>query len=95
MVLSNRSVKIESSAVDCFRSIVARLPQRELDIRRRCASDAHFRSVCADYEEALMALRYWQKVVVEGDQKVAEYLNFLDELEAEILEQLDRPTVRS
>ena len=74
-----------------IRSIVARFPQRELDIRRRCARDARFRAICADYEEAAAALRYWQRVGKEGDRRVAEYANFLGELEAEILAQLDRP----
>lgn len=72
------------------RSIVARFPQRELDIRRCWARDAWFRSVCADYEEAAVALRHWQKVAGEGNRKAEEYANFLGELEAEILAQLDR-----
>jgi hypothetical protein len=73
-----------------IRSVVARFPQRELDIRRRCVRDAQFRSVCADYEEAATALRYWEKGATEGDRKVEEYKNFLGELEAEILAQLNR-----
>jgi hypothetical protein len=72
-------------------SIVARFPQRELDIRRRCSRDAHFRSVCVDYEEAAAALRHWQKVAKEGDRRVEEYRQFLGELEAEILAELGRP----
>jgi hypothetical protein len=73
-------------------SIVARLPLREFDIRRRCICDPGFRSICSDYEEAAVALRYWkQRSSKEGDQKVAEYTNFLGELEAEILAQLDQP----
>ena len=49
--------------MECVRSIVARFPQREFDIRRRCALDAQFKSVCADYEEAAAAFRYdWKKV---------------------------------
>jgi hypothetical protein len=76
--------------METIRSIVARFPQRELDIRRRCASDAHFRSICSDYEEAVAALRRWQKTGREGDAKVEEYASFLAELEAEILDQLER-----
>jgi hypothetical protein len=71
-------------------SIVARLPQRELDIRRRCLCDADFKSVCEDYEEAALALCHWQKVAKEGDPKIEEYTNFLGELEAEILTKLDK-----
>lgn len=72
------------------RSIVARFPQHELDIRRCCARDPSFRSICADYEEATAALRRWQKVGNGKDRRVAEYAAFVGELEAEILDQLDR-----
>jgi hypothetical protein len=84
--------KVRKSVVENIRSIIARFPERELDIRRRCARDARFRSVCTDYEEAAAALRYWKKATREGDRKDEEYSNFLEELEAEILAQLDHPT---
>jgi hypothetical protein len=82
--------------MDDFRSIVACFPQREFDIRRRCARDPRFKSICADYEEAARALGYWQKIAQAGngqneaDRKVEEYTSFLGELEAEILAHLDR-----
>ena len=76
-----------------IRSIVTRFPERELDIRRRCARDAHFRFICTDYEEAATALRYWESVAKEGDRKVEEYANLLSELEVEILGQLDRRSI--
>jgi hypothetical protein len=78
-----------------IRSIVARFPRCELEIRRRCARDPHFRSICADHQEAASALRYWQKAAKEearkkeGDRKVDEYTQFLGELESEILAQLE------
>lgn len=84
-------------AMEDIRSIVTRLPEREFDIRRRCTCDPHFRSICADYEEAARALSYWQKVAQEGDPKkaadrnVEEYASFLGELEAEILAHLNEP----
>jgi hypothetical protein len=87
-------------AMEDIRSIVTRLPQRELDIRRRSACDADFRSICMDYEEAARALRYWREVAHAGDRKkeadrnVAEYESFLDELEAEILVHLSRSNAR-
>ena len=87
MVLSSP----EKGVVENISSIIARLPERELDIRRRCALDEQFRAICTDYEEAATALRYWKKVAWDGDRKVEEYSNFLDELEAEIVEQLDHP----
>ncbi|MET4389048.1 arylsulfatase A-like enzyme [Bradyrhizobium sp. F1.4.3] len=78
-----------------IRSIVARFPQRELDIRRRVVRDAHFRSICSDYEEAARALRHWQQAIEEGDReggrKAEEYVGLLGELEGEILAHLDRP----
>jgi hypothetical protein len=77
------------SAMVGIRSILARFPQRELDIRRRCLRDADFKSICGDYEEAAIALRHWQKVAAEGDPRVEEYTNILGELEAEILTKLD------
>jgi hypothetical protein len=79
-----------------IRAVVTRLPRRELDIRRRCARDADFRSICMDYEEAGRALCYWQKVAQTGDRKkeadrnVEEYKSLVDELEAEILANLNR-----
>lgn len=76
--------------METIRSIVARVPQRELDLRRRCASDARFRSICSDYEEAAAALRYWQSLGSAGKRMAAEYADFLAELESEILDQLDR-----
>jgi hypothetical protein len=76
--------------VEPIRSIVARFPQRELEIRRLCTRSDDFRSVCADYEEAMKALCHWQKAGGPGEQKVEEYTNFLTELEAEIVAQLNR-----
>ena len=83
--------------MDRVRTIVARLPQRELEIRRRCQRDPNFRSACEDYEEAASALRHWQKVAQtegtthEAGGKAVEYAKFLDELEAEILGWLNSP----
>jgi hypothetical protein len=74
-----------------FRSIIERLPQRELDIRRRYGRDEQFRSVCADYEEAVAALRHWRSLAEQTETKVEEYAGILKELEAEILSRLDRP----
>lgn len=96
MTGSDGAGEMRVRAMEDIRAIVARLPQRELDIRRRCARDADFRSICMDYGEAVRALRYWQKVAQTGDRKkeadrnVAEYQSLLDELEAEILAHLNR-----
>jgi hypothetical protein len=71
-------------------AIVSRFPQREFEIRRRCVRDADFRSICENYEEGAVALRHWQKAAKQGDRRVEEYTDFLGELEAEILAQLDQ-----
>jgi len=76
---------------ESFRSIVARFPQREFDVRRRCAHDAHFRSICTDYEEATTALRRWRNAGANGGHKADDYARFLNDLEAEILALLDEP----
>lgn len=73
-----------------IRAIIARFPEREFQIRRCVASDAQFRSVCADYEEAAAALRRWQEAGDGKEGMTEEYSRFLAELEREILAKLDR-----
>lgn len=58
-------------------------------------ADAGFSSICADYEEAAVALRYWQTLIDKGGRKpdirmIAEYQELIGELEAEILAWLDQ-----
>jgi hypothetical protein len=78
-----------------LRYLIDRLPQRELDIRRRFTRDASFRAICSDYEEAAKARDHWQQAVKRGDptgeRKVAEYTDLLIELEKEILSYLSGP----
>jgi hypothetical protein len=77
------------------RSLVARFPQRELDIRRCFMRDIQFRAVCADREEAMRALRHWLHAAETGDpegtRKAADYERLVAELEQEALTYLDRP----
>lgn len=74
--------------------LIARFPERELEIRRCYDRGVHFRAICADYEDASTALAYWKKFAKEDDRKLAEYASLLSELEVEILAQLDRhPTL--
>ena len=72
----------------CYRSIVAKLPQHEFDVRRQCGLDNNFRSICMDYEEAAAALRLWQSIDA-GDEKAEEYEVIMGELEKEILALLE------
>lgn len=77
-----------------IRSIPDRLPQCELDIRRRLARDTSFRPICSDYEEAVRARDHWQKIAgygdIEGKRMVEDYNNLLIELEEGILSYLNR-----
>lgn len=94
--MGTSTTTIRSRLMEGIRSILDRLPQRELDIRRRCACDAYFHSICRDYEEAAGALQYWVRASSEGHSKggrnVEEYTSFLGELEAEILALLNGST---
>ncbi|MET4040986.1 hypothetical protein [Bradyrhizobium sp. RT6a] len=78
-----------------LRYIVERLPERELDIRRRFARDASFRAICSDYEEAAKARDHWRQAAKRGDltgeRKVEDYADLLLELEQEILSHLSDP----
>jgi predicted hydrolase (HD superfamily) len=75
-----------------IRSIVARFPQRELEIRRCYMRDAQFQAICADYEEAMRALRHWQHASEKGDaeglRNATDYENLVAELEQEVLTYL-------
>jgi hypothetical protein len=74
--------------IENCRSISARLPQYQFEIRRRCADDEYFCSVCADYEAATAALGRWLADGENAMPKVAEFRQMLIELEAEILSLL-------
>jgi hypothetical protein len=74
--------------IENCRSISARLPQYEFEIRRRCADDEYFCSVCEDYEAAAVALSRWLGDGENAMPKVTEFRQMLMELEAEILSLL-------
>jgi hypothetical protein len=79
-----------------LRSIVVHFPEREFDIRRRCARDLHFKSICLDYAEAARAFNHWRNVAKDGrrkkeaDRNAEDYANLLSELKTEILAHLDQ-----
>ena len=56
--------------------------------------DVQFRAVCADYEEAVRALRHWllaaEKGDPEGTRKLADYERLIVELEQEALTHLGK-----
>lgn len=79
-----------------FDLLVARYPDRELELRRACVRDTRVFVVCSDYEAASVAWSHWQEVAGENDYRVAEYARLLTELEAELLALLDetsRPSI--
>jgi hypothetical protein len=65
-------------------AIVSRFPRHELAIRRLYTCDATFREICADYDQALRALRYWQSAATSSDPRIAQYHELVNELESEI-----------
>jgi hypothetical protein len=71
-----------------IRALMERVPTRELEVRRRYAKDAEFRSICDDYEEAQRVLRHWQ-LVERNEARAEEYRRLTNELETEILALLD------
>lgn len=76
------------------RSIVARFPKREIEIRRCFMRDVQFRAVCADHEEAMRALSHWRNAAEKGDpeatRKAADYERLVVELQQEALTYLDK-----
>lgn len=46
--------------------------------------DPAFRELCMDFEDASIALRFWQSSPEQSDERVREYRILLFELEAEI-----------
>ncbi|WP_026381488.1 hypothetical protein [Afifella pfennigii] len=67
---------------------VARWPEREFQIRRRCARDEDFRAIVSDYDQACAALAHWRQAAEANSEKIREYEEIVKELEAEILERL-------
>lgn len=60
--------------------VLSLFPAAELAIHRLYASDAAFRGICDDYEEALAALRHW-----EGDDaRARDFRRLAAEIESEI-----------
>ena len=63
---------------------MSRFPRDELAIRRLYTYHATFREICADYDEALRALWYWQSAAGPSDPRIEQYRELVSELEDEI-----------
>lgn len=70
-------------------ALARRLPQHVSTICRLQARDAGFRSICDDYGEAQRALKHWESASQAAPERVAEYRQILQELEAEALAILE------
>lgn len=69
-------------------ALLSRFPDREFAIRRLHRTDAGFRSVCDDYEEAAAALSRWGNSAGANAPRVADYRRLCTELECELLDLL-------
>ena len=69
-------------------ALAGRFPQHATIIRRLGACDPTFRSICDDYGAARRALQHWDAAGRTAPERVAEYRQILDELEAEALATL-------
>jgi hypothetical protein len=76
-------------AGNAIETLARRFPQHASTIRRLQARDPSFRSICDDYVEVQRALRHWQAAGQAAPERVTEYRESLQELEAEALAALE------
>lgn len=74
--------------------VVHRFPDRELEIHRLCTRDPEFQAICQDYGQALAVHAHWRAKGPAGAARAVEYQAILAELEAEILDHLDKAGCR-
>ena len=71
--------------------VIKRFPGRERAIKGLFRTSGSFRTLCEDYQQCDQALERWNATDTEVSQtRVAEYSALMEELEAEIIETLDR-----
>jgi hypothetical protein len=73
-------------------SLVGRFPRHELAIHRLYAHNSEFKAICTDHEEAVAALRHWERTCGASDPRVLEYRQLVRELELEIAAIIDGGT---
>ena len=67
------------------RAAVRRFPARQAAIEALAARDEEFRSLCADFADAEVALRHWQAAESPmGERLSPEYRQLVEELADEI-----------
>ncbi len=70
--------------------VLKRFPEHEKAIRRFCRESGSFQSLVKDYGQCAEALRHWRKSASGvAPVRAEEYAALLQELEAEILEDLE------
>jgi hypothetical protein len=73
---------------NAIETLARRLPEHAATLRHLGARDPTFRAISKDYALALRALRHWQAASPAMPERVAEYRQMLEELEAEALAML-------
>jgi hypothetical protein len=76
---------------DGYASVMERFPENREALKRLFESNQSFQSLCEEYEECLIALRYWRESILpEAADFRNEFSTLLSELEDEILEHLNK-----
>jgi hypothetical protein len=74
-----------------YASVLERFPENRGALQRLFESSQSFQSLCEEYEECLIALRYWRESSLpEAADFRNEFSSLLSELEDEILEHLGK-----
>ena len=74
-------------------SIVERFPERMKPIKALFKTSESFKTLCDDYRQCADALRHWKQSLNENaPARVREYEALLRELEAEILQMVNKST---
>jgi hypothetical protein len=76
-------------AGNAIESLTRRFPERASAIRRLGARDPNFRAICGDYADVQRALEHWEAASPAVPERVSEYRQSLNELEAEALAILE------
>ena len=74
--------------------VVRRFQHLVREIEAALLSNAHFRTLCEDYGEAVDALSHWERSThPQKDERCAEYRKLLRDLEGEILLEIQSRSV--
>ena len=72
-------------------TVMERFPSHRETIKQLFRNNPSFQTLCSDYHRCSKALQFWKKSdLCETPQRQEEYENLLQELEAEILENVKK-----